>query len=184
MARIPSSPDSKDNPRYFKIHKSNIEQFVQTYRLFYDQKQQSEIQECLREKFPKPKNKPVSLRTISEWLLQIRKSQMTISQKEREESEEVDWHKLDEYDLPWEASRSVANFRNRYKRMPNLRVLKWWWRLNQLGCWDPDKLCEWAGYYEGHDIKVMFGLETESLRELDDRMFKEMENQPGECKDK
>ena len=180
MARARSSPDPKANTQDLKIRESNIGQFMTAYRLFIDGEKQSGIQVYLN----KNVDEPVSLRTISDWLRQIRKVQATISQKEREKSGKIEWHKLDEYDLPWEASRGVANFRNKYKYMPNWRALKWWWRLSQLGCWDPDKLLECARWYEEHEIKVMFGLTTESLRKVDERMWNERENYPGECKDK
>ena len=180
MTEIRSSPDPKENTQDLKIRELNIEQFVVAFRLENDGKQQSGIKEYLCEHF----DHPVSLRTISDWLRQIRKAKTTISEKEKQKNKTVVWHKLDEYDLPWEASRGVANFRNKYKYMPNWRVLKWWWRLSQLGCWDPDKLLECARWYEEHEIKVMFGLTTKNLGDLDEQMWKQRENHPGESKDK
>jgi len=130
MTRARSSSDSKENTQDFKIHASNIEQFVETYRLFIaknEQLSQSGIQAQLNKKFP---DGAVKLRTISEWLRQIKKKKDTFSKKDLEEYKKeykkVDWYKLDQCDLPWEASRSVANFHNKYQYMPTLRVIKWW----------------------------------------------------------
>ena len=152
-----------------RVSEPNIAQFVEAYRLFIAGKQQAEIRTLLEKNF----DKPVSLRTISSWRKYFRDSKRNVSDEKKDRSRPVEWYNLEEYGLPWEASAGLALFRDRHNCIPSWRVLEWWWRLNLLGGWDQERLMKCARWYEAREIKLLFGLQADSLQKLDEEMWKE-----------
>ena len=65
-----------------------------------------------------------SLRTIGYWIRRFR----ALSLQELRLDQTIEWHLLDTYGLPWEASRLILRLcRN---GLPSKRRARWWWRLS------------------------------------------------------
>ena len=76
----------------------------------------------IREKVSKGQASP-SLRTIGYWIKRFR----TLSSRELNLDQTIEWHLLDTYGLPWEASGLIRRLSRR--GLPSKRRASWWWRL-------------------------------------------------------
>lgn len=76
---------------------------------------------------------PVSARTVSNWMRGFRDLDKTVVALDSP----FEWHRMEEYGLPWEASRWLLEvwgvvIRGRTERpFPTLREARWWWRIHQ-----------------------------------------------------
>ena len=84
-----------------------------------------------------------------------------LSDEEKENSQSIQWHDLDDYGMGWEIGRGIGYFHDWEGHMPSRRLIKWWWRLNQIGGWSDEKLMLWAKKYEEYEIKTAFGIKSE-----------------------
>ena len=76
----------------------------------------------IREMVSKGQASP-SLRTIGYWIKRFR----TLSSRELSLDQTIEWHLLDTYGLPWEASGLIRRLSG--KGLPSKRRARWWWRL-------------------------------------------------------
>ena len=151
---------------------SDPEQFVEAYRLFTAGYKQSQILERLNSIF---RSNSVKLRTLGDWIKRFK----NLSAEEKENSKSIDWHNLDNYEMGWEIGRGVGYFHDWEGHMPSHRLIRWWWRLNQIGGWSDEKLMLWAKKYEEWEIKKAFGIKTEELSELDRIMLNNRRDTTG-----
>ena len=92
----------------------------------------------------------VSLRTVMRWVREFK----TVAEEVRELDKPFEWHKLEEYGLPWEASAfllemSILVQENKIYRgygfeplAPTVRQARWWWRVH-LAAPDLDPVDVW-----------------------------------------
>lgn len=140
------------------------EQFVEAYRLYTAGYKQGQILEKLKLLF---RTNAVKLRTLGDWIKKFK----DLPDEEQKNSESIDWHNLDDYHMGWEIGRGIGYFHDWEGHMPSRRLIKWWWRLNQIGGWSDEKLMLWAKKYEEYEIKKAFKIKTEKLSELDTQML-------------
>ena len=164
---------------------SKISEFIEGYRAFSEGKRGQKIHEHLRKLF---KYNIPSLRAVGDWTERY-KALHEDSPEEKELGQTVEWHRLDEMGFEWEASRGALAHYKAFGYMPTKRALKWWYRLSLLGDWkegDVDiykdaeyhgSLLYWARSYEEQEIQELFGIETKSMKELDEQLFKERKEQ-------
>ena len=140
------------------------EQFVEAYRLYTAGYKQGHILEKLKSIY---RAKAVKLRTLGDWIKKFK----DLPDEEKENSKSIDWHNLDGYHMGWEIGRGIGYFHDWEGHMPSRRLIKWWWRLNQIGGWSDEKLMLWAKKYEEYEIKKAFQINTADLSELDTQML-------------
>ena len=76
--------------------KTNPEQRIRAYRLWKDGEGQTAIRNALEEEF----NNPVSERTVATWIKEFK----SLSPEKVDLDAPYEWHRMDRYGLPWEAS--------------------------------------------------------------------------------
>ena len=115
--------------------RANPEQHTDAYNLYQEGLGQTAIAQKLVELFPSP----VSERTVGNWIRGFKRLNPILLALDSP----FQWHRAEEYDLPWEASayllemwRMVMNgeviqFNERGDRAPTVRQAKWWWRIHQ-----------------------------------------------------
>ena len=143
---------------------SDPDQFVEAYRLYIAGYKQGLILEKLQLMY---RSNSIKLRTLGDWIKKFK----DLSDEEQKNSESIDWHNLDDYHMGWEIGRGIGYFHDWEGHMPSRRLIKWWWRLNQIGGWSDEKLMLWAKKYEEYEIKKAFKIKTEDLSELDMQML-------------
>tara|TARA_Y100000996_G_C22555513_1_gene655380 strand:+ start:3685 stop:4311 length:627 start_codon:yes stop_codon:yes gene_type:complete len=143
---------------------SDSEQFIEAYRLYTAGYKQSHILEKLNSMY---RSNSIKLRTLGDWIKKFK----NLPDEEKVNSESIQWHDLDDYEMGWEIGRGIGYFHDWEGHMPSRRLIKWWWRLNQIGGWSDEKLMLWAKKYESHEIKMAFGIKTDGLSKLDEQML-------------
>ncbi len=151
---------------------SDPEQFVEAYKLYTAGYKQGLILEKLELIY---RTNSIKLRTLGDWIKKFK----TLSDEEQKNSESIDWHNLDDYHMGWEIGRGIGYFHDWEGHMPSRRLIKWWWRLNQIGGWSDEKLMLWAKKYEEYEIKKAFKIKTEDLSELDIQMLANRRSEKG-----
>ncbi|MBI15320.1 MAG: hypothetical protein CL782_03585 [Chloroflexi bacterium] len=151
---------------------SDSEQFVEAYRLYTAGYKQAQILEKLNLIY---RSNSIKLRTLGDWIKKFKE----LSDEEKENSQSIQWHDLDDYGMGWEIGRGIGYFHDWEGHMPSRRLIKWWWRLNQIGGWSDEKLMLWAKKYEEYEIKTAFGIKSESLASLDEQMLSNRRDTTG-----
>ena len=76
---------------------------------------------------------PVSTRTVSNWLRDFRALDESVAALDSP----FEWHRMEEYGLPWEASSWLLEQWRWVTRgvtelpLPTVREVRWWWRIHQ-----------------------------------------------------
>jgi hypothetical protein len=148
------------------------EQFIEAYRLYTAGYKQSHILEKLNLMY---RSNSIKLRTLGDWIKKFK----NLPDEEKSNSESIQWHDLDDYEMGWEIGRGIGYFHDWEGHMPSRRLIKWWWRLNQIGGWSDEKLMLWAKKYEAHEIKMAFGIKTGGLSKLDEQMLSNRRDTTG-----
>ena len=151
---------------------SDSEQFIEAYRLYTAGYKQAQILEKLNLIY---RSNSIKLRTLGDWIKKFKE----LSDEEKENSQSIQWHDLDDYGMGWEIGRGIGYFHDWEGHMPSRRLIKWWWRLNQIGGWSDEKLMLWAKKYEEYEIKTAFGIKSESLASLDEQMLSNRRDTTG-----
>ena len=151
---------------------SDSEQFIEAYRLYTAGYKQSHILEKLNLMY---RSNSIKLRTLGDWIKKFK----NLPDEEKDNSESIQWHDLDDYEMGWEIGRGIGYFHDWEGHMPSRRLIKWWWRLNQIGGWSDEKLMLWAKKYEAHEIKMAFGIKTDGLSKLDEQMLSNRRDTTG-----
>jgi len=151
---------------------SDSEQFIEAYRLYTAGYKQAQILEKLNLIY---RSNSIKLRTLGDWIKKFKE----LSDEEKENSRSIQWHDLEDYGMGWEIGRGIGYFHDWEGHMPSRRLIKWWWRLNQIGGWSDEKLMLWAKKYEEYEIKTAFGIKSESLESLDKQMLSNRRDTTG-----
>ncbi|MAU65322.1 MAG: hypothetical protein CL882_04820 [Dehalococcoidia bacterium] len=151
---------------------SDSEQFIEAYRLYTAGYKQAQILEKLNLIY---RSNSIKLRTLGDWIKKFKE----LSDEEKENSRSIQWHDLEDYGMGWEIGRGIGYFHDWEGHMPSRRLIKWWWRLNQIGGWSDEKLMLWAKKYEEYEIKTAFGIKSESLASLDEQMLSNRRDTTG-----
>lgn len=111
--------------------RASSEQHKRAYDLFRDEKGPSAILKTLEDEF----EEPVSVRTVATWVKGFRE----LSKETLILDSPFEWHRMEEYSLPWEASAYVLEmwtFVHENLRWalhlgsPSVRQVRWWWRVH------------------------------------------------------
>ena len=74
---------------------------------------------------------PVSPRTVSNWMRGFRELKDSVVARDSP----FEWHRMEEYGLPWEASRWLLDLwsvqTHGGRPLPTVREVQWWWRAYQ-----------------------------------------------------
>lgn len=108
--------------------KTHHDQELFAYQQYKDGCGPSEILRNLKGKFGEKSS--VSTRTIATWIKRFKAGGNSLD-------EEFEWHKIEEYGLPWEASQYLLELWRNFKEwqrdsgiQPSARQLIWWWRIH------------------------------------------------------
>ena len=131
------------------------EQFLEAYILFASGQNEPEIRETLRNRHP---DFSPSLKTIEKWCTEFK----NISEKELALDAEFEWHRCEEYGIPWKDSSLILEWLEAYIYPPSARTARWIWRLTQTANWEneAEKLLELADMYTNHERELAFNKST------------------------
>ena len=108
--------------------KANQAQELLAYQLHKEGLGPTVIRENLRVKFGAKSS--VSARTVATWVKRFKNPSSDLD-------EEFEWHRIEEYGLPWESSNYLIELWRRFKEwqratgiQPSVRQLRWWWRIH------------------------------------------------------
>ena len=134
---------------------SNEEQYLEAYILFASGQNEPEIRETLKTRHP---DSIQSLKTITKWSTEFK----NIPDKELALDAEFEWHRCEEYGIPWKDSGLILEWLEAYIYPPSARTAIWIWRLTQTANWEnePDKLFELADMYTNHERELAFNKST------------------------
>jgi hypothetical protein len=138
-------------------------QFLEAYILFASGQNGRQIVEALQERHL---NGAASLTMIEQWSQEFK----TVPEEISAQDGEFEWHKCEEYGIPWESSSTILDWLEAYMYPPSARTAKWIWRISQTANWEsePDKLLELADMYTNHERELAFKKPpTFSYKELD-----------------
>ena len=104
------------------------EQQIRSYKLFSKGSAQTEIHSKLISEFM---NCSVSMRTVGNWISEFK----SVSPRLTFLDEVFEWHKCEEYGIPWTASHKLLGicytcYENQ-DEPPSGREALWWWRISQ-----------------------------------------------------
>ena len=105
---------------------TSAEQRLIAYSLYQQKIGPTAILKALRERF----DKPVSPRTVANWVKVFKR----VGEENATEST-FEWHRMEEYGLPWDASALLldiwANIQDgEGLPPPTVRQVRWWWRVH------------------------------------------------------
>ncbi|MDA0735349.1 MAG: hypothetical protein O3A93_11645 [Chloroflexi bacterium] len=108
--------------------KANPAQELRAYQLHQDGYGPTAILQKLRQEFGDDNS--VSSRTIATWVRNFKLKTNTLDVP-------FEWHRMDEYAIPWEAGEYLLELWRRFKEsqiseniQPTVRQVRWWWRVH------------------------------------------------------
>ena len=112
--------------------KANPNQHMKAYELYRQGNGPTAIADVLSKSF----ENPVSERTVGTWIRGFK----TLDSRIVDLDGPFEWHRMEEYELPWEAGEFLLRaWRNmegvgflglQEPRTPTIREMRWWWRLH------------------------------------------------------
>ena len=151
------------------------DQILRAYQLWVKRLNAAAISRKLQEEFDNPKD----VSTVRRW---IRSKFSSMGDKEEANPDApFEWHRMDEYGLPWEASQSLLTLWSDDRRTagivrdyediqltpPTVRRVRWWWRVKQAAPELRDiDIRPIAAAYERRELRGDLAIEKHDFEDL------------------